>query len=106
MSDKEAALEHLLEMLSNLAHVEDGLTTRAGMLAVQWPTLAAALADLLAAHDMRVPRPFRRAAAMVHSDPVVMVSRVPKMKMNWCACDAAPRLHLHDGTIPGNPVIS
>lgn len=101
-SPQELALERLLELAGN---ADDGsvVTARARLLALQWPSLAAALAELLAAHDMRVPRPFRRAAAAVAEE--ASVPELPALPQSWCHCVRRPYRHLHDGTMPGNPVI-
>lgn len=62
----QEALDKLLELVGNAdagVHAE-----RARVLAFTWPSLAMAFADLLAAHDMRVPRPFRAAANVLAAE--------------------------------------
>jgi hypothetical protein len=63
MNDPQAkALEELLELAGN---ADTGVAVeRARVLALQWPSLAAALANLLTAHSMRTPRPWRTAARL------------------------------------------
>jgi hypothetical protein len=60
VTDKERALERLLDVATDPNHVE-----RARTVAVQWPSLAAALGELLAAYEMPVPRPLRAAARLL-----------------------------------------
>lgn len=43
----------------------DDTDERARMLAIQWPSLAAALGDLLEAYEVRPPRPWRAAARLL-----------------------------------------
>lgn len=58
MSARDQALEHLLRVLRNT----DRDNPRVRQLAMQWPSLAAALGNLLLAHEMHPAPPLRRAA--------------------------------------------
>lgn len=101
MTDKDTALERLLDVVTGPQHDE-----RARQLALQWPSLAAALGDLVAAYEMPLPRPFRAAANLVREErSMPPVAAVPDRVNNWCYCTKHYRRHLHDGTMPGNPVI-
>lgn len=92
MDARDKAMRELLAIAGN---ADAGMPTeRARVLALQWPSLAAALANLLAAHDMPVPRPFR-AAANVLAAEADEVSYDPK----WCYCQRRPYRHVH--FVPG-----
>lgn len=97
-------------------------------LAMQWPSLAAALADLLAAYEVPVPSPFRAAASVMRGEAASQPAQ-PTENGAWCFCFGGPNAdgrghlrgeagctmycrcnqasqpHQHDGTMPGNPVI-
>lgn len=102
-SPQEQALVELLDMVGDAdagTHSE-----RARVLALQWPSLAAAFAKLLAAHDMRVPRPWRLAARLAdvvpYPDDLMAVTSArgvqariqPLDEENWCHCTAFPFGH-------------
>jgi hypothetical protein len=65
-------------------------------LAMQWPSLAAALADLLAAHDVPIPPSFRSARAAMHgmaADPGIDAAEravQPLENGAWCFCSGGP----------------
>lgn len=69
-SPQRTALDALLELAGNAN--AGAPSERARALALQWPSLAAALADLLAAHEVPVPRPWRTAANVVAAEPMRM----------------------------------
>lgn len=102
------ALEELLELVGNAG---TGVAAeRARVLALQWPSLAAALANLLTAHNLPAPHMWRIAArlaaeelgyaltANAEDDP----TPAPQVQA-WCHCSRLFGRHLHDGTMPGNP---
>lgn len=89
--DPGTAVENLLELVGG-GHLSND---RLMVMAVQWPSLAAALAALLEAYDMKPPRPLRAAAAAVSGDGV---------SADWCWCSMGQGRHLHDGTLPDSPV--
>lgn len=68
MSDKENALDRLLEVLNSEPPTGEVYSMRSSQLAVLWPTLAAALADIMAAHELPPARGFRAAAMIVHAE--------------------------------------
>lgn len=127
-SPQDRALNELLELVGDADAAGTPFTMeRARTLAVQWPSLAAALANLLAAHDMRTPRIWRAAARLAGDEPEAGKEVAPsawcfcaaggnaggrghlKGEGNcsfWCGCPSAPYPHVHDGTMPGNPVIT
>jgi hypothetical protein len=106
VSDKDVALQRLLDVVTNPNSVE-----WARQLAMQWPSLAAALGDFIAAHEYGVPRPLRAAANLVREElgkPPVATVAEPNTSRGlggWCFCSARKHPHLHDGTMPGRPVI-
>lgn len=59
----KTAIERVTEALADPTGVLDRrrFHAKAHTLAMQWPSLAAALGDLLAEHDLPVPGPFRAA---------------------------------------------
>lgn len=68
-------------------------------LAMQWPSLAAALADLLAAYEVPVPTPFRAAASIMRGvapDPEVDALERAETPVGarfngpWCMCPLGP----------------
>jgi hypothetical protein len=102
-------------------------------LAMQWPSLAAALAEVLVAHDKPVPQPFRAAANVMRGEMPVGAPVLPLPATDegewcwcreggvhdgkghlkgmegcnvWCLCAARNYPHQHDGTLPGSPVIT
>lgn len=133
-SPQDRALNELLELVGDADAAGTPFDeARARALAMQWPSLAAALANLLAAHDMRVPRPLRVAASIVNiGEGKVLAQKVVDAVRQgawcfcaaggneggrghlkgeggcsrWCGCAGAAYPHLHDGTMPGNPVIT
>lgn len=67
MSDKETALRRLLDVLVNEPPAGEAHSMRSSQLAVLWPTLAAALADVMVAHELSPARGLRAAAMIVSS---------------------------------------
>jgi hypothetical protein len=68
-SPQDRALEELLELVGDADAAGTPFNeARARTLAMQWPSLAAALANLLAAHNMRTPRPWRTAANLMREE--------------------------------------
>jgi hypothetical protein len=73
-------------------------------LAMQWPSLAAALADLLEANDYGVPSAFRSARAVMRAEAARQPAQ-PTANGTWCLCRRGPdgdgRGHLRgDGRCP------
>jgi hypothetical protein len=86
VSDKDVALQRLLDVATEPAHAE-----RARQLAMQWPSLAAALGDFIAAHDYAIPRPLRAAANLVREElGKPPVAAVAEPGPPWCNCPNGP----------------
>ena len=128
MSDKEIALDRLLEVLNSEPPTGEVYSMRSSQLAVLWPTLAAALADVMQAHDLPPSRGLRAAALVVRADQAQNAAadalngawcfcqggpnadgrghlKGEQGCARWCRCQGAAYPHQHDGTMPGNPVI-
>jgi len=90
MTEREESLRLLLKAASG-----DGSTSgryhqdQTVRLAMQWPSLAAALADLLAAHDYGVPHAFRSARAVLRGEAAEQPAQ-PLENGSWCFCMAGP----------------
>lgn len=67
MTAQEQALQGLLRVLRKTGEGNP----RVHQLAVQWPSLAAALGNLVLAYDMQPDPSLRRAAAVVRADACV-----------------------------------
>lgn len=67
MSTPDSALQRVLGILV-AQHGEPWRDVKAHQLAVQWPSLAAALGDLMAAHELPLPAPLRRAAQVARNE--------------------------------------
>jgi hypothetical protein len=129
MSDKENALDRLLEVLNSEPPTGEVYSMRSSQLAVLWPTLAAALADVMQAHELPPARGLRAAALVVRADRAQNAAADTEsgawcLCLNgpnedgrghlkgeqgcsrWCGCQGAAYPHQHDGTMPGNPVIT
>jgi hypothetical protein len=88
--DGEQALEQLLAATERYGIYREEQCRR---LALQWPSLAAALANLLAAHDRPVPRALRMAANVARE--------VAVPSSQWCQCSAMSERHRpHKGVQP------
>jgi hypothetical protein len=68
MSEKENALHRLLDVLNSEPPTGEVYSMRSSQLAVLWPTLAAALADVMQAHGLPPARGLRAAALVVRAD--------------------------------------
>lgn len=129
MSEKETALDRLLEVLNSEPPTGEMYSMRSSQLAVLWPTLAAALADVMQAHDLPPSRGLRTAALVVRADQSQNAAadalegawcfcfggpnadgrghlRGEQGCARWCRCKDATYPHQHDGTMPGNPVVT
>lgn len=106
-SPQERALEKLLELVGDADAAGTPFDeARARALAMQWPSLAAALANLATAHGVRASRPLRIAAMTLRQETVAdLPAQFGGDSGSWCYCKRRPYRHLHDGTMPGNPVI-
>lgn len=73
MTDKEKALRLVLAVVSAGGEEMHSRHWQAQVrqLAITWPSLAAALADLLTAHGMVVPRPLHSAAVVLRREDAV-----------------------------------
>jgi hypothetical protein len=110
-SEKDRALEQVLGELHEEVRSEGGwrFVTRVHQLAVMWPQLAAALANLAEAHDVPSPSAFRAARRVLETEAAVVavfpeLPTADKEAGEMCHCPANNRPHWHDGTMPGNPV--
>lgn len=65
MSDE---VDRVIEVLISEPPTGDSFTDRSAQLAVLWPTLAAALAELLTARGQQPSRGLRRAANVVRAE--------------------------------------
>lgn len=84
-AEQEQALDRLLAVSErNGAYRE----SQAHSLTLNWPSMAAALGDLLAAHERPVPAPFRRASAAMREE---------RVEPGWCFCRALPFKHSKHG---------
>lgn len=67
MNEQEQALKRLLALSERSGAYRE---SQAQTLTFNWPSMAAALGDLLAAHNRPVPTPFRRASAAMREELV------------------------------------
>lgn len=89
MSDEENALQRLLDVLNSEPPTGEVYSMRSSQLAVLWPTLAAALADVMVAHNLPPARGLRAAALVVRADKA-QAAAVDAESGAWCFCLSDP----------------
>jgi hypothetical protein len=103
MTDKERAVELLLLTMSNADGGERYWRDQCVRLAMQWPSLAAALADLTAAYEMPTPPPFRAAASVLRGELPGMSEVSRCVPVGWCYCERLPYKHKAEETSNAAP---